>query len=112
MDSFEFHRCVEEATPLLQIGSAARRLVVMVPKDIDEACLLATLGQEDSPKATVIRMTQGDLIACQEVEQLHVRRVAAALVDNRRDYIEIAKRLHARIDVNWDDMSTNSRTSG
>jgi eukaryotic-like serine/threonine-protein kinase len=110
VDSVEFHRCVEAARPLLQDGSAASRLLVMVPENIDPACILANLAQESSPPATVIRMTQGDLIACQEVEQLQVRCVAAGLVDNRRDYIEIANRLHARIDVNWDDMSTNGRS--
>jgi hypothetical protein len=111
VDSLEFRRCVEAAKPLLQTEMAASRLLVMVPQHIDQTSILASLAREGSPAATVIRMTQGDLIACQEVEQLHVRRVAAALVDNRRDYIEIANRLHARIDVDWDDMSTNSGSS-
>lgn len=45
----------------------------------------------------------------QEVEQLHVRRFANQLVENRRDYIEIAKRPHTHIDVEWDDMSASNR---
>jgi eukaryotic-like serine/threonine-protein kinase len=111
VDSSEFRRCVEAARPLLPTESAASRLLVMVPQHIDQPSILASLAQEEGPPATVIRMTQGDLIACQEVEQLQIRRVAAALIDNRRDYIEIANRLHARIDVDWDDMSANGGSS-
>ncbi len=58
---------------------------------------------------TIVHTSGGDLITCQEVEQLHVHRGANQLVENRRDYIEIAKLLYTRIDVDWDDMSANNR---
>ena len=46
------------------------------------------------PTATVIPTAQSDLIVCHEVENLDVCRVAAQLVDRRRDYVDLAKRLH------------------
>jgi len=107
LNSGEFHRCVEAAKPNYLDESAASRLLLILPEGIGDECLGASLEQSNPP-ATIVRVTGGDLIVCQEVEQLHVRQVAAQLVDNRRDYIELAKRLHARVDVNWDDMSTGT----
>ena len=59
----------------------------------------------DLPSATVIPTAQSDLMVCHEVENLDVCRVAARLVEGRRDYVEIpAKRLHTRVDVTWSEM--------
>jgi hypothetical protein len=52
-----------------------------------------------------VRTATADLIACSEVEKLEIREVGLRLVDHRRDYIEIGNRLHARSDVQWDDMN-------
>ena len=108
-DSGEFTRCIEGATPQLLHPSAASRLLLVMPQCIDEAGIRASLAEGNGTAATIVHTAGGDLIACQEVEQLHIRRVAIQLVENRRDYIELAKRLHTRIDVVWDDMSTNGR---
>lgn len=108
-DSSEFRRCVEAAKPYLVDPTAAGRLLLVMPQSIDQEGIRASLPEEDGSPATIVHTTGGDLIACQEVEQLHIRRVANQLVENRKDYIEIAKRLHTRIDVDWDDMSSGAR---
>jgi hypothetical protein len=38
---------------------------------------------------------------CYEAEQLSLRHVAAAVLDNRSQYVELASRLHTRVDVTW-----------
>ncbi len=113
VDSSELRRCIEAARPLLPTENAASRLLLVLPENIDQECIDAALGTdgEDKLPATIVRVEGGDLIACQEVEQLPIRRVAAALVDNRRDYLEIARRLRTRTDVHWDDM-LDSKPSG
>ena len=109
IDSLELRRCVEAAKPRLHESSAASRLLLVMPESIDGASVGAALADENGPPPTVVRTGGGDLIACHEVERLHVREIAAQLVDNRRDYIEIARRLHTRIDVDWNDMSAPTR---
>jgi serine/threonine protein kinase len=108
LDSRELRRCVEAARPNQLDDSAATRLLFILPNSIDEACLRARVASENGPPISVVRVVEGDLVVCQEVERLCVRDIAARLVANRRDYIEIAGRLHTRIDVDWDDMSAGS----
>ncbi|HEX4147168.1 MAG TPA: tubulin-like doman-containing protein [Pirellulales bacterium] len=101
--SGDLQRCIELARPLLQEGTAASRLLVIVPDNMNQTQFSQGLAA-DVPTATVIPTTQCDLIVCQEVENLEVRRVAARIVEGRRDYVDIAKRLHTRVDVTWAEM--------
>ncbi|MCH8840985.1 MAG: hypothetical protein IH831_10015 [Planctomycetes bacterium] len=109
----ELHRCVDAAMPPGSDESAVARLLLILPENMTEQCIPASLLKESNPPTTIVRGTGDDLIVCREVEGLHVQRVAASLVQYRRDYIEIAKRLHTRIDVDWIDMSADDpRKSG
>lgn len=109
----ELHRCVDAAMPPGSDESAVARLLLILPENMTEQCIPASLLKESNPPTTIVRGTGDDLIVCREVEGLHVQRVSANLVQYRRDYIEIAKRLHTRIDVDWIDMSADDpRKSG
>jgi hypothetical protein len=108
LDSGELRRCIEAAKPGYPDDSAASRLLLMVPGSLGEDCLRSSLSGENGPPTTIVRVAEGDFVACQEIEQLQVRRIAAQLVSNRREYIELAGRLHTRTDFEWDDMSGGS----
>ncbi len=102
-NSGDLHRCIELARPRLLEETAASRLLLMMPDNVNQAQLSESVLAE-VPTATVIPTAQSDLIVCHEVENLDVCRVAAQLVDRRRDYVDLAKRLHTRVDVTWSEM--------
>jgi hypothetical protein len=52
--------------------------------------------------ATVAFDSDGDLIACYEVQRLPLATVAASLIDKRTHCAQIASRLHTRRDVDWE----------
>ena len=101
--SKDLRRCVELARPILLEETAASRLLLIVPDNFNQAQLSPSV-LADAPTATVIPTAQCDLIVCHEVENLDLCRVAARLVEGRRDYVDIAKRLHTRVDVTWKEM--------
>jgi serine/threonine protein kinase len=101
--SGDLRRCVESARPLLMEETAASRLLLIVPDNVNQAQLSQSVIA-DIPTATVIPTAQCDLIVCHEVENLDVCRIASRLVEGRRDYVDIAKRLHTRVDVTWSEM--------
>ena len=99
----DLRQCIELARPRLAEDTAASRLLLMVPNGVNQAQLSQSVIA-DLPTATVIPTAQSDLIVCHEVENLDVCWVAAQLVERRRDYVDLAKRLHTRVDVTWSEM--------
>jgi len=106
----DYHDCMKAAQPRLCDEGLGSRLFLVVPQMTDEAAVRHMLNTEMDQDAAIIHSAGSDFIACREAELLEVRRVAANLIDNRRDFVEVAKRLHTRIDVNWDDMPLNSKS--
>jgi hypothetical protein len=108
-DSPNYRSCIEAARPKLADQAAGTRILLMLPNDADAATLRQSLTAQCGQEATIVHSTDGDVIACQEGELLEVRRVAAKLIGNRRDFVEVAQRLYTRIDVSWDDMSASNK---
>jgi hypothetical protein len=76
----------------------AQRLLAIVPA--------SSKGLEDAvrgmtPPATVVVDSDPELVLCYEQERLSLAHVASRLVDGRSDIIQIAGRLHTRMDVPW-----------
>jgi hypothetical protein len=101
--AFSLQEALHEASPRLADCGGARRLLLTAPRSIAGDLLVNGLraGGEAGPAPTVVPDTENDVLLCYEVEQLSVRRVAAALLDQRFQYVEAAARLHTRIDVRW-----------
>ena len=94
----------QSARPRLGELAAGTRLLLIVPNDASATAVRQSLATDLEQSATIVHSAEGDFIACQEAELLEVRKVAAQLINNRRDFAEIAQRLHTRIDIHWDEM--------
>jgi len=44
---------------------------------------------------------EGDVLLCWEVSQLPLLRAAARLVGEHRDAMDLARKVHTRIDISW-----------
>jgi serine/threonine protein kinase len=89
------------ARPRLSQCGGTRRLLLIAPEEASSAALLEALApQVPQPPTTVINAAGGVLL-CYEAEQLSLRHAAAAVLDGRTACIEVASRLHTRIDVTW-----------
>jgi len=97
----ELRRCLDAANPRLPDAAAARRLLIVLPKSARESGLSERIRREVDSSATLIESSEGDMIACYEVEQVSLPAAAARVVDHRHDYVKIASRLHTRTDVVW-----------
>jgi len=92
------------ARPRIENCGGAERLVAVLPESTRDSQLPALLGQL-SPPATVLFDADADLILVHELQDLQIPHVAQFLLDGRQDLVQVAARLHTRIDVGWTPMS-------
>ena len=65
---------------------------------------LAALSQDDrlaEESVTMLPEGESKVAVCFEVEQIPLDNIAASLIRTRGDYLDLAARLHTRIDVDW-----------
>jgi len=89
------------ATPLLPNCGGARRLLLVTPDDLSPVELLKQISNAVLEPPTVVADKENEVLLCYEMEQLPLRRVAAAVLDQRFQNVEVASRLHTRVDVSW-----------
>ena len=92
---------LQAATPSLPHCGGARRLLLLTPIDLSAAELIRRIREETPTPPTVVADKENEVLLCYEMEQLLLRRVAAAVLDQRFQNVEVASRLHTRIDVQW-----------
>ena len=92
---------LKAATPQLCCCGGARRLLLVAPETVSPAPLVERLRHDAQSTPTVVANAEEDVLLCYEVEQLPLRHVAAAVLDRRFQNVEVATRLHTRIDVPW-----------
>ena len=74
-------------------------MVVADPSDV--APLKRNVEQATGEGLTALSYEGSHNLLCCEVERVPLDNVAASLIDGRREYAEMASRLHTRIDVKW-----------
>jgi hypothetical protein len=94
-------RLLEKALPRLATCGGARRLMVIAPPDLSTTELRAQLSKLTNDQLTIVQDSIGELVVCYEVEQIPIDNVLAKLIGTREDILEVARRLHTRIDVSW-----------
>ena len=108
-DGPDYKACLDSTEQSIASLAAGSRLILVVPEESNIEKVRAEFSKQCSQEPTVIRSNGGDLIACQEYELVEIRDAAASLIGNRRDFIEVAKRLHTRVDVMWSEMPVEDR---
>ncbi len=99
---FEIPAGLKEALPRrFAACGGQRRLLVVAPKQLAPAVAAQTSGSGESPLPTVLADAGSDLLICYEVEDQPLRRIAAEVLDQRFQAVEVASRLHTRTDVPW-----------
>src|SRR5262249_11043228 len=97
----DLREAIEAARPRCLDSTAAARLVCLAPSSVDPSQLAVCLAEDHGQTVTKLRAASGDVVVCHEVERQRLAQVATQLVDHRRDYADLARRLHTRIDVEW-----------
>ena len=95
-----------QAQPWLQCAGGQRRLFCLVPQASQSGCdaqaMKAIVGADLFREApAVIGDASGDLVFCFELAGIPISHAAAALIDHRPDYADLAYRLHCRSDIVW-----------
>jgi hypothetical protein len=95
---------LQAASPSLPQCGGGRRLLLLTPTDLSAADLIRRIHEETPTPPTVVADKENEVLLCYEMEQLPLRRVAAAVLDQRFQNVEVASRLHTRIDVQWGNL--------
>ena len=99
---FEIPAGLNEALPQrFAACGGQRRLLVVAPEQLAPAVAAQMSGDGESPAPTVLADAGSDLLVCYEVEEQPLPRVAAKVLDQRFQAVEVASRLHTRTDVAW-----------
>ena len=94
------------ARPWLEIAGGSRRLVCIVPNASQSGCDGDAVKNLVGPgvfneKPALVGDSTSDLVFCFELADIAISHAAAALIDHRPDYADLAYRLHARTDIVW-----------
>ena len=103
---------INQARPRFTDSGGAQRLLVIAPDDLWDGRLPTEIQRASGQTPTRVSDVDGDVVVCYDREQVALQHVAANLIGSRRDYIEIAKRLHSRTDVDWSSLSEFQTTTG
>ncbi len=99
---FEIPHGLREALPRRFTGCGGQqRLLVVAPEQLAPAVTRQTPSNGESLAPTVLADADSDMLVCYEVEDQPLRRIAAKVLDQRFQTVEIASRLHTRTDVSW-----------
>jgi hypothetical protein len=89
------------ATPdLLRVGGA-KRLLVMAPRTQCHEQLCHTIESISGDQATLCSEDNETVILCYEGEDIAWDGVESMLIRQRHDCVEMAERLHTRINIDW-----------
>jgi hypothetical protein len=89
-----------DAPPLAKCGGVLR-LLLSTPAGAPSDSIEALLAENTETPITKVPGESGRLAICHEVGHIPLPSIAMRIINNRRDYAEIAARLHTRVDVKW-----------
>jgi len=89
------------ATPELIACGGARRTLVLGPAEMSRERLIQANCEIPSESLAFLAHPRNEIVVCQELADVPLERVLKHLVGSRRDYADLADRLHTRIDIDW-----------
>ena len=93
-------KCSSAAPELIACGGA-RRTLVLAPAEMNRERLVQANGGIPAESLTFVEHARSEIVVCQEIAEVPLNRIVKHLVGSRRDYPELADRLHTRIDIDW-----------
>jgi hypothetical protein len=93
------------ASPQLVACGGARQTLVLAPPAINRDRLLEANQDMPADAVTFVEHAGNEIVVCQEISELPINRVMKQLIGSRKDYPDLADRLHTRIDIEWDPVS-------
>lgn len=93
--------CLDSANPDLSACGGEKRLVLIASGAFDSGHLAQVLHQVSGEEATIVSESNQDCVLCYEVRGLKLANVADHLIQHRAEVVELARRLHTRIDVDF-----------
>jgi serine/threonine protein kinase len=101
-----FQSWIEAATPKLLPCARAKRQFMVAKEGNATSQLHSLVEQKTESRCSVAYDSDNDIVVCNEIEGISYQNVAAHLIGNRRRYAELASRLHTRVDVDWNPLTT------
>jgi hypothetical protein len=99
---FEIQAGLKEALPgRLRACGGQQRLLLVVPEQLAATVSGQSPGNGQTLAPTVLADAGSDILVCYEIEDQPLRRIAAEVLDQRFQAVEVASRLHTRTDVAW-----------
>jgi serine/threonine protein kinase len=89
------------ATPAILEFGGRRRTLVVVPREAAQPGAQTAISERIGTAATTISGPDSNLTLCVEADGLSLPHIALAFVDQRRDRVEFAGRVHCRTDIAW-----------
>ena len=89
------------AVPELLACGGARRTLVLFPAEMSHDRLVESNDPIPRESLNLLEHSSKQIVVCQELADVPLSRVLKELVGSRRDYPELADRLHTRVDVDW-----------
>jgi hypothetical protein len=87
--------------PTFPISGNGSHCVVVVPQTEAGATIREMLEKSLTPPPAMALESEGDVIVCIEKAHLPVYQIAASVIGNDPAYLDIAKQVLTRVDVNW-----------
>ncbi|HZL88841.1 MAG TPA: tubulin-like doman-containing protein [Pirellulaceae bacterium] len=105
-DGSPVQQLTAEARPWLECAGGQRRMMCVVPEASQSGCNAETMNALVGPSVfkespALIGDTSSDLVFCFELSDIAISHAAAAIIDHRPDYADLAYRLHSRTDIVW-----------
>jgi hypothetical protein len=91
----------DAALPRLAACGGRRRLWLMGPADAVESALRQHAAADLSPRPAIVIDSHSAATFGWEIEDISLTSAAAHVIENRRECMELASRLHTRLDVAW-----------
>jgi hypothetical protein len=100
-DANPLRQCVDMATPFVDKCGGAKRLLAIAPDTSRPEPIAASFDRYLEQPLNLVFDSGGDLVFCYDAEGLDLVDIAWSLIDERPDLLQVATRLHTRIDVDW-----------
>lgn len=94
-------KSLPDSTPGLTCCGGASRLLVLMPDSAGQQVMAAAVATATGVPPTAEVSAEGDVLLCQEIQQIGSEKVIAWLADSHPESIDVATRLHSRIDISW-----------